>query len=190
MKKDTTKKIVLIGIVLSIAAVVYYLLKLKKQSAEAVASDAAGTIATGNTTAVPAGGTAVNTGNSASGCSNCPSYQPVPSINKLNPNANLNRCGQAVLDFQAEINLRAPGQNLVVDGCYGPKTMAAHTQVLQQNSWQWPTGTVAPVVWGFNPTLAPGTPSGNAPANTNTNENTSNWDWSFAGINWYNVFFD
>jgi hypothetical protein len=130
MKDSTIKTLVLLGIVASVGAILYYVFKGKKALGDANAA----VLGSGGSAGGGAGGSPQN----SAGCANCPSFTSVDSVARDLPGANFRKCGSAVAALQQEINTLRPGSNLVVDGCYGLKTQTAHQSLLDTNNGWWP----------------------------------------------------
>lgn len=67
------------------------------------------------------------------------SYTETILIDYNNPEANMFGCGIEVLNFQTQLNTEY-GQNLALDGKYGPNTRQAHQNVLDSMNGTWDGG--------------------------------------------------
>jgi len=162
MNPKTQKQLVVAGIFISLAAIIYF---LKKGGNGTTVTNPAPNNASTNSNAT-AGGTG------QSGCTGCPSFQNVTAMSQIsftNPASNRNKCGQPVQYLQEQINLLTYGANLVVDGCYGPATQAQHAATLANNNGAWPVTDATSAYQGPSFT----NPNPSAPTTTE-----SNW-WDF-----------
>jgi len=145
MNKKIIKPLVILGILASFGGLAYIAWKRRKAQKDTEAA-----LNTGG-----AGGPSGGSPGSSAGCANCPSYTAAVQgeLSLVYPAANFKKCGPAVANLQQQINLIQTGSNLVIDGCYGPKTQAAHEQLLAINNGVWPTSgpTNNPQFFGFMP---------------------------------------
>lgn len=140
MNPKTQKTLVIAGIFISLAVIIYLLKKGGAIGADAApATSGGGGTTSGSTGSSGSGSSGGGTG--GSGCVGCPNYTQVTSANQVsytNPASNRNKCGVPIQQLQSQINNLTFGANLVVDGCYGPKTQAQHAATLANNNGAWP----------------------------------------------------
>lgn len=170
MNPKTQKTLVIAGIFISLAVIIYLLKKGGAIGGNAGPVPSGGGSASGGTGTTGSGSTAGGTG--PSGCTGCPSYTQITSANQVsyvNPQANRNKCGVPIQQLQSQINNLTFAANLVVDGCYGPATQAQHAATLANNNGAWPSVDSIDAYQGPSFTQ----PGQDAPTNP-----SSNW-WDF-----------